>query len=147
MSYPARAERLINMDSWKLYKKTAIHSPDTPSIPPKYLRPCRHPPKKRRLRHQAINLATPGRVRAWWTTTWGSRSMSVTAAWCECWAFSAPSSGGLDQRARDTRYLSCAPPNGQMRHKGFFLGGSNARPYPQTRNAAPKLPRVSSAFL
>ena len=46
--------------------------PDTGLLPirarhyPKFPGPRRHSPKKRRPRHQAINLTPPRRVKAWW---------------------------------------------------------------------------------
>ena len=44
------------------------------------------------------------------------------------------------------RYLSRAPPNGQVCHKAFFLGGSGRRAVAHTRPAFPKMPRAFSLF-
>ena len=56
--------------------------------------------------HQAINLGSPRRVKVWRTAPWGSRSISVSTVWRECWASPAPASGRLDRlpSPRDTTH-------------------------------------------
>ena len=48
------------------------------TTPPQCLNPCRHSPKKRRLKHQALNLVPQEKVRAWGTALWGSRSAGLS---------------------------------------------------------------------
>ena len=116
VSYPARAEGLVNSTRCRTVASTAWKFQ-------KCIEPRRHSPKKECLKCQAVNIAPPERVRAWGDGPRHSR-MLVSALRRKCWAFRAPALGSLNRLtpSQDTPNLIRVPVNTASRNMSWPIG-------------------------